>query len=52
MGLPQAELLSSECTAQNSEIEAGKCLRATWASGEAAVFLCSERGSCSSVLLN
>lgn len=35
MGLPQAELFSSECTAQNSETEAGKCPRATWASGKA-----------------
>lgn len=35
MGLPQPELFSSECTAQKSEIEAGKCPCATWASGEA-----------------
>lgn len=35
MGLPQEELFSSECTMQNSELEAGKCPCATWASGEA-----------------
>lgn len=52
MGLPQAELSSSECTAQNSEIEAGKCPCTTWASGEASCALYSERDSCSYVLLN
>ena len=34
MGLPQARLVSSEHTAQNNKIEAGRRSCATWASGE------------------